>query len=168
MIVIWPCIEPDRRMEDMLHTMNDERTRKIIRERHNAFDAKQAWSMKLAQHVQEQIKAAWIERLVGTQAMGANARIMTVHIVMVSVSMVVMIVPMMIVMVVMAVRVLDRLGIQPAGDIGRLCVWIVKAGIEQLRCRDITRRINKRSRIERRQPRLKIFQLSPIGNQIGL
>ncbi len=64
MIVIRPGIKSDRRMEDMLHAMDDERARKIIRERHNAFDPQQARAMKLAQHVQEKIEAAWIERLV--------------------------------------------------------------------------------------------------------
>ena len=151
MICIGPSVQPHGRVKNMLHAMNDERAGEIIRQSHNALHTQQAWPVKFPQHVEKEIKAARIKRLVRAQTMRTDARIMAVHIMAVIVMVMIVAVVMVVMVVMIVLSLLDIFGIEPARYIGRLARRIIEARIEKIGGRCFINQHHLRSRIERMQ-----------------
>ncbi|CAH1656079.1 hypothetical protein CHELA20_53744 [Hyphomicrobiales bacterium] len=145
-VAIRPSLQPNGLVEDVLHAMDDHRVVGIIGKRDEALDPQQIGAVGGAQEIKEQIEIMGGDRPRAGQAERADARVMTIHVVMmvpVAVTVVAvrvlmamfMIMGVVIMGVVIAmlstILAIERLGLQPGAHIGDLAIDVVEPDPEQ-------------------------------------
>ena len=79
-VVVRPAVQAVWRVEDMLHAVNDHRTRRIVRKRNDAFHAQQARAMRLTENIEKYVESGRRQGRVAGDAEGADVVVMTIAI----------------------------------------------------------------------------------------